>query len=87
MIPDLSTARWRKSTRSTTGGNCVEIAAAPVIWRKSSRSNTGGNCVEVADAETTISVRDSKDPAGPVLTVSPGAWTAFTAALNRGALA
>ncbi|HEX4703368.1 MAG TPA: DUF397 domain-containing protein [Pseudonocardiaceae bacterium] len=29
--PDLSTARWRKSSRSSTGGNsaCVEIALLP----------------------------------------------------------
>ena len=45
--PDLLVSPWRKSSRSgTTGGQCVEVAAA---WRKSTRStNTGGQCVEVA---------------------------------------
>ncbi|MFK3982626.1 DUF397 domain-containing protein [Micromonospora sp. NPDC050397] len=48
-------------------------------WRKSSRSNgSGGECVEVADNLTGIvGVRDSKDPHGPALTVTPEAWRAF----------
>jgi len=25
-VPDLSSAVWRKSTRSNNGGNCVEVA-------------------------------------------------------------
>lgn len=53
-IPDLSDARWRKSSHSSdTGGDCVEIAdLTPLIdrWRKSTHSSsTGGECVEVAD--------------------------------------
>ncbi|MER6422114.1 DUF397 domain-containing protein [Streptomyces sp. NPDC001137] len=48
-------------------------------WRKSSYSNAeGGECVEVADNFLgVIPVRDSKVPDGPVLLVSPAAWTAF----------
>jgi hypothetical protein len=48
-------------------------------WRKSSRSGTsGGDCVEVADnLPGTVLVRDSKDPAGPVLAVDPAAWRSF----------
>ncbi|MGV9766050.1 MULTISPECIES: DUF397 domain-containing protein [Micromonospora] len=50
-------------------------------WRKSSRSNAqGGACVEVADGlPGVIAVRDSKDPAGPVLAFAPDAWRAFVA--------
>ncbi|MER7589434.1 DUF397 domain-containing protein [Micromonospora sp. NPDC127501] len=48
-------------------------------WRKSTRSNgSGGNCVEVAgNLPGLVAVRDSKDPAGPVLVFAPGAWRAF----------
>ncbi|MEH1012422.1 DUF397 domain-containing protein [Micromonospora sp. CPCC 206060] len=48
-------------------------------WRKSTRSgNNGGACVEVADnLPGVVGVRDSKDPAGPVLVFAPAAWRAF----------
>ncbi|GHJ13478.1 MULTISPECIES: DUF397 domain-containing protein [unclassified Micromonospora] len=50
-------------------------------WHKSTRSGgNGGECVEVADnLPGLVGVRDSKDPAGPVLTFTPAAWTTFTA--------
>ncbi|MGI5149053.1 DUF397 domain-containing protein [Plantactinospora sp. CA-294935] len=49
------------------------------IWRKSTRSGNGGStCVEVAkNLPEIVGVRDSKDPAGPVLTFGPAAWRAF----------
>lgn len=47
-----------------------------IIWRKSSASNSG-NCVEVAFAEGMVLFRDSKNPDGDVLAISPTAWTAF----------
>lgn len=54
-------------------------------WRKSSYSgNNGGNCVEVASLPGTIAVRDSRDPCGPVLLVTPQGWQAFTATLKTG---
>ncbi|WP_310723974.1 DUF397 domain-containing protein [Streptomyces sp. N2A] len=62
-------------------------AAAPhtsddLTWCKSSySSDEGGNCVEVAASPTTVHVRDSKNPAGPTLALSVGAWQAFVAAV------
>ncbi|MER5457652.1 DUF397 domain-containing protein [Micromonospora sp. NPDC002389] len=52
-------------------------------WRKSTRSNgQGGACVEVADnLSGVVAVRDSKDPAGPVLVFGPDSWRAFVAQL------
>jgi hypothetical protein len=59
---------------------------AGAIWRKSSYSGSnGGNCVEVADnLPGVIAVRDSKDPAGPVLSFTPDDWRAFTAEIKAG---
>ncbi|SCE73924.1 protein of unknown function [Micromonospora purpureochromogenes] len=54
-----------------------------VTWRKSTRS-AQGECVEVADnLPGVIGVRDSKDPAGPVLTFDPQTWRAFVTLLKR----
>ncbi|MFE9406717.1 DUF397 domain-containing protein [Streptomyces sp. NPDC006530] len=48
-------------------------------WFKSSYSSgAGGECVEIAAHPTTIRIRDSKNPQGPQLAVTPGAWATFT---------
>lgn len=67
---------WRKSSRSTNNGACVEASAA---WRTSSHS-AELNCVEVATPGAVL-VRDSKDP-GPVLAFTRAQWSAFTTALK-----
>ncbi|WVG01992.1 DUF397 domain-containing protein [Streptomyces iakyrus] len=48
-------------------------------WRKSSySSDQGGQCLEVAETpEATIAIRDSKNPAGPILTLDPATFTTF----------
>jgi hypothetical protein len=48
-------------------------------WRKSSySSDQGGQCLEVAETpDTTVAIRDSKIPAGPILTLDPAAFTTF----------
>jgi hypothetical protein len=53
-------------------------------WRKSSRSTDKANCVEVAVTVGATAVRDSKNPVGGALAVSPPAWAAFTTALRDG---
>ena len=77
---------WFKSSYSgDEGGACVEVAFG---WRKSSYSgDQGGACVEVAACPEAVHVRDSKDVAGPLLTVSPGSWSAFVARAAREAVA
>ncbi|TDC43289.1 DUF397 domain-containing protein [Micromonospora sp. KC213] len=46
-------------------------------WRKATRSGNT-DCVEVADnLPGVVAVRDSKDPAGPVLAFEPATWKAF----------
>ncbi|MER7047934.1 DUF397 domain-containing protein [Streptomyces jumonjinensis] len=51
-----------------------------LAWFKSSYSTQdNGNCIEVADvrAHGGIAIRDSKNPTGPMLMVSPDAFTRF----------
>ncbi|MFJ6123111.1 DUF397 domain-containing protein [Streptomyces sp. NPDC092129] len=54
-------------------------------WFKSTYSGSeGGECLEVAFAsddfgtDPAVHIRDSKNPTGPIFTVSPEAWAAFT---------
>jgi hypothetical protein len=72
--------QWRKSSYSgDQGGSCVECAPLGALaWRKSSHSgDQGGDCVEVGETATTIAIRDSKTPAGPILTLGPAAFSTF----------
>ncbi|WP_335934008.1 DUF397 domain-containing protein [Streptomyces sp. PTD5-9] len=49
-----------------------------------SGGNAGQECVEVArNVPGVVAVRDSKDPAGPVVLVASAAWDAFRAGLVR----
>ncbi|MCP2258287.1 protein of unknown function (DUF397) [Streptoalloteichus tenebrarius] len=58
---------------------------AGAVWRKSRRSNGGGGaCVEVAATLGRAAVRDSKNPAGPVLVFTPRAFSAFVGAVRSG---
>ncbi len=51
----------------------------PLRWFKSSRSASNGACVEIAKTDSGVAVRDSKNPNGPVLRFSRGAWQGFVA--------
>lgn len=60
----------------------------PVAWRVSSRSASGsGNCVEagaVLDASGRVAVRNSRRPAGTVLSFSDSAWQSFVDVVRAG---
>jgi len=52
-------------------------------WRKSTYSLSNGNCVEVGAEPALVAIRDSQDPDGPVINVSPGEWAMFTEYVRR----
>ena len=54
-----------------------ENADRDLSWRKSARSAGNGECAEVAAFAGHVVVRDSKNPAGAMLTYPSGAWQAF----------
>ncbi|MFH8991148.1 DUF397 domain-containing protein [Streptomyces sp. NPDC017940] len=75
----MSTAlQWFKSSYSSEqGGQCLEVAYRRI--KSSYSTEQGGACLEIAAAPSAIHIRDSKNPRGAHLTVSPDAWAAFLA--------
>lgn len=61
---------WRKSTRSASGDECVELAAG----------------IAAGDRSTAVLVRDSKAPAGTVLRFGGTEFAAFLARVRSGEL-
>ena len=59
------------------GGVTVPVTSRSGWVKSSYSSEEGGECVEVARMSTVIRVRDSKDPAGPVLDFDRDAWDVF----------
>lgn len=53
-------------------------------WRTSSHSGTSGSCVEVTGHDGHRALRDSKNPTGPALIVTPAEWSTFTTAIRTG---
>ncbi|MDT3439782.1 MULTISPECIES: DUF397 domain-containing protein [unclassified Pseudofrankia] len=63
----------------------TDVDVAQLRWRTSSYSNgAGGMCVEVAPLGHGVAVRDSKNPAGPVLAFSAAEWDAFLSGARDG---
>jgi len=55
-----------------------------IKWSKSPASGESG-CVEVAFVNDAVLLRQSKDPAGPILTFTRLEWTAFLSGARDGA--
>ena len=65
----------------------MEPTLGQAEWRKSSYSGGTGNCVEVAGNLPGITaVRDSQDPDGPALILTPAVWRVLTRKVRSGEL-
>ncbi len=66
--------------------NGIPAAQLPMArWRKSQASNPSGCCVEVAELpDGAIAVRNSRDPAGPVLVYTRPEVAAFLTGVKNG---
>lgn len=53
-------------------------------WRKSRASGGGPNCVEVAKSESSVLVRDSRDPTGSTLELSWAQWRELVRHIKTG---
>ena len=53
-------------------------------WTKARASAGGGECVELRRSGDVIQVRDSKHPAGPVLSFTPREWAAWLDGVQMG---
>lgn len=59
------------------------MSERPGFWIKSSWSFANGNCIEVAQLPGgQVGVRDSKNPDGPIVRFTRGAWSAFVAGVR-----
>jgi len=61
----------------------IDFGDHGISWRKASRSVGNGECVEVSSHLGRVSIRDSKDPGGPVLSCSLDAFQSFLDAAKR----
>ena len=89
----MARTNWSPVTKSDrspprlVAEGCSTGSALSGAWRKSSRSAQGGNdCVEASVRDDAVWVRDSKNPAGPVLTFGSAAWIRFVGAIKDGSL-
>jgi hypothetical protein len=60
----------------------IELSRA--TWQKSTRSQQSGQCVELARTDGLIAIRDSKEPAGPVLLFTTVDFAVFLEGATNG---
>lgn len=69
--------KFRKSSYSAQGQDCVEVAQIPTTFRKSSYSGRDQGCVEVGSLPCGAAMRDSKHPDAGYLPFPAGEWSTF----------
>jgi hypothetical protein len=71
--------------RQADGGGLTRDWTA-ATWRKSGYSGDNGGCVEWATGAELVGIRDSRDPAGPMIAVPARDWRGFVRAVVDGTL-
>jgi len=59
-------------------------AGTPTPWLKARASSESGGCVEMRRHGVAVEVRDSKDPHGPVLSLTPRQFAAWLEGADSG---
>lgn len=62
----------------------VKRSGTDVLWRTACRSTDARCCVQVAVYDGAILIGNTKQPAGPVLSLSNAEWSEFTAGIRHG---
>ncbi|WP_242911467.1 DUF397 domain-containing protein [Actinomadura terrae] len=62
----------------------TEHPAHRLNWRTSTHCDDTHECVELAAAHQAVAVRDSTDPAGPVITAAVPHWRTLLNQIKRG---
>ena len=65
---------------------CPEPGTAELRWYKARRSTGQNDCVEIACTQASVLIRDSKNPDGDRLAVTPHVWESLIAAIKDGGL-
>jgi Domain of unknown function (DUF397) len=63
--------------------SAIEKGEGAISWRKASYSAGNGECVEVKSVAGRVSIRDSKDPEGAVLSYSGDVFRSFLDAAKK----
>ena len=80
----MTVLRFKKSSYSGAGEDCVEVAHIPTDFRKSTHSGASEDCVEIAELPCGAAIRDSKHPDSGHLPFPSAEWAGFlSAALSR----
>ena len=84
-LPCWKAESYHKLHQVISQGGQVNLSEAK--WFKSSRSGPNQDCVEAAFLDDgSVGLRDSKNPGGPALVLTPSEWDAFTLGVQAGGL-
>jgi hypothetical protein len=62
----------------------VDMSNDDLEFRKTHFSSDSANCVEFSRGLAAVTLRDSKDPDGPILYFTENEWRAFTRGVKTG---